>query len=195
MVRRRWVIRVMESNSVATRHTVLGMALIIIVAVWGSSFIYSIHAVMPSSPVSFPFESQISLGTLIPQRWAFFTRPPTEADSIVFEPTRDGGWKQLDLGPSLSDWLGFGRTGLSRSLEMGLLTATEQNIPLSTCEDRIPDCLDRLPVGVQLRNPMPAPFFCGELGIAVVEPLSWDEAKSASSRFGPSQVVRLSVAC
>ena len=181
-------------SSASKRYRPLGAALLLVAVIWGFVFLYSVHAVMPTNPLGFPLETQIDLGRFVPQRWEFFTRPPTEADSTVFVQTSEKRWRRIDLGPSLRDWFGFGRTGLGLITEMGLLTSTKEQISTSPCEGPVSDCFDQVPVSATLHNVTPNPFFCGELGVALVAPRPWEEIGS-STAAQPVHVARLSVTC
>lgn len=162
-------------------------------AVWAFVFVYSIHAVLPENPIHLPGAAAVDMQRIVPQRWEFFTRPPSGVDSVVYKRT-DGAWKRVDIGPSLGDWFGFGRTGLGLINEMALITSIDQEIPTTPCEGDPSVCFDRISSVLRVRNSTPKPYFCGDIGIALVKHPSWDEAQSVP-RGETSTVARLEVLC
>ncbi|MEU8204047.1 SdpA family antimicrobial peptide system protein [Streptosporangium sp. NPDC049046] len=176
----------------------LGWALVGIVAFWGSVIFYVVHTQLPSNAISLPGQEQLRLTitTLTPQGWAFFTKSPREPQIGVWQPANTGGWQDARLGPHSEprNVLGFNRRSRAQGLELGIMQTSVPADGWTACDGGdVASCLDRATSAVTISNIAPNPIHCGSVGLVQREPLPW--AWAGSDTAMPATVARLEVTC
>ncbi|QYC40435.1 Sporulation-delaying protein SdpA [Nonomuraea coxensis DSM 45129] len=167
------------------------------IAAWVAVIFYVVHTQLPSNAIRLPGQesARLTIITLTPQGWAFFTKSPREPQVGVWQRAA-GGWRDARLGPHSEPWnaLGFNRRSRSQGLELGIMQTAVPADAWRPCEgDDVSACLDRAPVAVTIRNTAPRPVHCGPVGLVQRDPLPW--AWAGSETVMPAKVARLEVSC
>lgn len=176
----------------------LGWALVAIVAFWVSVIFYVVHSQLPSNAIRLPGQEQsrLTITTLTPQGWAFFTKSPREPQIGVWRLAGASGWQDARLGPHSELWnvLGFDRRSRAQGLELGIMQTAVPQGKWTPCDGAdVHACLARTPSVVTIRNLAPNPIHCGSIGLVQREPLPW--AWAGSRTVMPATVARLEVTC
>jgi len=164
---------------------------------WGTVIFYVVHTQLPSNALRLPGQepARLTIVTLIPQGWAFFTKSPREPQIGVWQRAA-GGWRDARLGPHSEPWnaLGFNRRSRAQGLEMGIMQTSVPGTAWRPCAgEDVSACLDRAPVAVTVPNAAPRPLHCGFVGLVQRDPLPW--AWAGSRTVMPAKVARLEVSC
>lgn len=177
-----------------SRQTSAFVLLVVLSAVIGS---YAVHSQMPTNALELPGEGQLrpALRVLLPQGWAFFTRSPREERYYTYRKEVDG-WSVASLGPhsEAGNLFGLDRRSRAQGVELGLLHGVIPGGAWHKCAEHPLRCLDGVtPISVSNRSP--APTLCGEIGIALQEPVPWAWSSARAELTMPSRVVRLEISC
>lgn len=185
---------VSSSFSLSTRALALLGTLVLIC--WGIVIGYVLHASMPYNPIDLPYQEDISIHVLLPERWAFFTRDPRESVDRYYKKS-NGSWENARLGRQASVGNAFGLSRLVRAqgVEAGRLITQIAATAWKDCEKDAETCLNRADVSATLHNPSPTPTLCGTVGVIRREPVPWAWNGSRESIIMPGQVLKMEVQC
>lgn len=185
----------------ATRRVdrALGIVAALLAVGWSVLGLYVAHSQMPPNALELPFEAQVRplARILAPEGWNFFTRNPREERALPFMRHADGTWASAHAGPHAQARYAFGLNRVSRAqgVEIGLLLGGIPSSAWEACQESISTCLASGGPVMHLRNVSPAPTLCGDVGLALEEPLPWAWIESRDEVTMPSRVARLDVTC
>lgn len=156
---------------------------------------YVVHAALPATPFPLPGPSQLSVSTILPEGWAFFTKSPRSESLMVFQRTPDGDWEDITnlAQPGPRGLMGLNRRDRSQGTELALLLAGLDQEDWQACEREPTACLSTLTDSDHLVNRSTHHSVCGEVGFVLWEVLPW--AWRDAPTVMPSKVVRGHVTC
>lgn len=155
----------------------------------------SLLASVPETAIRLPVRAKLSVLTLLPQGWAFFTRNPREPTLEAWAQAR-GGWQLLPLNVSgTTELLGFRRTLRLRTMELGSLASSLQPEDWKVCSGSINGCVaaGTLSSVTRIVNRSSARQLCGPLVLAIREPQPWAWRSRAVSM--PARATRVDAEC
>lgn len=188
-----------ESHASRRVDCALGIVAAVLAVGWSVLGLYVAHTQMPPNALELPFEEQVRpiARILAPEGWNFFTRNPREERALPFTRRADGAWVSAHAGPHAQPRYAFGLNRVSRAqgVEIGLLLGGISNSAWETCQGTISMCLASAGPPLHLRNVSPAATLCGDVGLALQEPLPWAWIESRDEVTMPSRFARLEVTC
>ena len=180
----------------ARTRVCVGICAIVNGLLWATFVLYSVHANLPHNTIALPFESKVDLRIVAPQGWAFFTRD-AEEEQLTTYALRDGTWQPLNAEPnaSVANLFGVSRRGRARSNEAGTLLQTISRGDWTDCSMALNDCFNASHTSSHVRNAIPEPALCGDVGFVLRRPVPWAWASSKKPVVMPARVVRMEVRC
>lgn len=119
---------------------------------------------------------------LLPESWAFFTKPPDSPEFSVFKIDHDGINSALLFPHSRKENLyGISRKQRAQGPEMANLAAQVKKEQWTNCEELEVDCVSHVHnegKKVSVENPAPSPSLCGEVIVAETVPVPWSYRES-----------------
>jgi antimicrobial peptide system SdpA family protein len=156
---------------------------------------------LAESPIAASFLPKVTLLSLAPQGWAFFTRDPREPQKLLRAVGRDATGKpalrSVAVG-RVEDYFGIGRRSRAREVEIALLM--EQLPPTkkwTACSGPLVECATsdaRVPT-VELHNRALVRSLCGEFVATEQEPVPWAWAQHRDQVNMPAKAIKLKVVC
>ncbi|SDL85641.1 SdpA family antimicrobial peptide system protein [Sediminibacillus halophilus] len=176
-----------ESESYST----IGMVSFLIILIWITIFFYSIHRMLPNSPLKLPFSEQIKIEQWLPQTWAFYSRDPRSDLFLAYDENGElaANWPNS----SIKNAFGINRHGRSQGIEIGLLRSNISDEDFVECDPGNKNCSDNL-ISHSVKNPLEYPTICGQIDIVLQEPVPWAWSRKQTIDM-PSKIVRLDVSC
>lgn len=156
------------------------------------------HAALPSNPVTNPItDDHLTVRSVLPQGWAFFTRSPREERILPFLRSDDGSWYQTHVPTHAEPRHVFGldRTSRAKGVEVGLLLGEISTDQWHDCEGPVAGCIDQAEVVAEIRNHSPEPSVCGEAALVRRQPLPWAWSRNDTPENMPATVARVVVRC
>ena len=146
-----------------------------LVIFWAILFSYSIHGALPYNPIKLPFEKKIQINVLLTQGWKFFTRSAREERFKVFVKETSNNWRDSSakVNADYTNFFGLRRKTRSQNIELGLILNNVDKNKWQNCEERIDFCFSKSQSKIDVRNLTPNPSICGEIVIALQEPIPW----------------------
>ncbi len=148
-----------------------------------------------------PVQSEVShqrlIKTFIPQGWAFFTRSPREAQSILYSVVGETLIPVKHKHSGFSKAFGLNRKSTAIVTEASLLRA---NIPdsvfMNTQWGYQADRIGEFPkTSFKVTNEMGQAILCGEYVLVFQKPVPWAWSKSMEEMDMPAKVARLEIVC
>lgn len=169
----------------------------VIIGFWVLLFAYSIHSALPFNPIKLPFARQFSVNVFMTQGWKFFTRNPREEDFKVLTKDENGIWANALRGANASprNLFGLKRDTRAQGIEMGLVVSAIPKEKWQKCEEKPEVCLEHAPTALVFNDAIQNPTLCGELGLALQEPIPWAWSRARKDVIMPSKVLRVEVVC
>lgn len=134
------------------------------------------------------------LSRLMPQGWAFFTKPTTSATPVGFE-RQQGDWVVVAGLPN-AQWrfaLGLDRSGRRQGVEMASVLDGIGKSAWTACRGRPMERCVRQSRVRNATNPLDHPTLCGETVLAGVKPVPWQWRQLRQQTTFVSEVVRLDI--
>jgi antimicrobial peptide system SdpA family protein len=157
----------------------------------------TVHGSMPANAIEASVARDLQTTAWAPESWRFFTRNPQEEQMVPF--AREGEhWRAAtSSGASPRYAFGLDRAGRAVGTELGLLIEGLPRSSFRACaEDQAPElCLNQTSKVLRLKNEMPHPTLCGQLGLVAQKPVPWAWARSGRTIHMPARVLRLEVEC
>lgn len=152
----------------------------------------------PSAAVVLPAQGEASaaLSRIMPQGWAFFTKPTLAATPVAFAPAGDG-WERVAGVPNaqLRFAAGLSREGRRQGVEMASILHEVARSTWTTCTGQsLERCAGDKSVA-SVSNPLPDPTLCGELIVGGLKPTSWAWRQLSSAVTHVHEAVRVDVRC
>jgi sporulation delaying protein A len=205
MLRTRWPIVAARSTNSGRRGgrpspdaRILGAVALLLAALWTAIGSYVVHSYFPANVIELPGEAvaRRDLPYVVPEGWAFFTRDAREERILLFRRAVDG-WHPANLGPHAEarNIFGLDRASRAQGVELALLISGVGAEDWTSCEMAPIDCVAHAAFARSVDNVSPRPSLCGDVGVALQEPVPWVWASAGGSVTMPSRVIRLSVAC
>ncbi len=169
-------------------------------ACWSVATLYAVHGGMPHNPVHLPLENPVSISTVMPEGWAFFTRSPREEYAVAL--TRIGDrWAPASFGThnSATNLFGIVRKSRAQAVEVGALVAKVPSAKWVECQpdESDEDCLGHTPINAATVNAAAVPSLCGSVGVVKRLPVPWAWARANARRaiLMPAKALRVEVQC
>ena len=151
-----------------------------------------------SAAVQLPGQGEMNgvLSRIMPQGWAFFTKPTLSATPVAFQQV-DGRWQTVAGVPNaqLRFVAGVSREGRRQGVEMASIM---NGVPKSSwvrCDGRpARECVAGS-ARVTSSNPLIRPTLCGEVVVAGVKPTPWEWRDLVQQRTYVHEAVKLEVRC
>jgi len=172
----------------------LGATFLITVCASIILFFYAIHAALPTNPVTLPFESKINMIKWFPQGWGFFSKDPREEQFFAYD-MKTGNSVFTFPNNRPENFFGLRRYGRAQGIEYGRIYSNIPPSAWSTCKKDPMDCLNQLEKSIEVKNDIPNPTICGEVGVVNKKLVPWAWSKSRENIKMPSKVVRVNVLC
>lgn len=176
----------------------VGVATVVLTALWIIVAMYPIQAALPENPVSLPGDRHIDeVRRIAPEGWAFFTRDPREARNVPYVRAADGDWEEAHAGPHAHPRWAFGlnRSSRAQGVEVGLLYPSIPEEAWQDCDGPPERCLPSVPVTDQVDSDASEPTLCGDVAIVRQELPPWAWSVDGDPPVMPSEVARLEVRC
>lgn len=144
-----------------------------------TAFLTSIYAVLPRNVLSdhVPKSARVTISTLWPQGWGFFTKDPDSPDIDVYKETSTGQTKSLLVTPQgrPSNLFGLSRTGRAQGPEIAILNDLIDEDEWVACTTENIGCLEsaRSAEAIKLTNTSPSPTICGRVIFTSEIPIPW----------------------
>jgi len=159
-----------------------------------SLFVYSIHAALPTNPIKLPFEEQIDMIKWMPQGWGFFSKNPRDEQFFGYD---------METGKSVFTFpnnrpeniFGLRREGRTQGIEYGRIYSNIKPSEWKSCEGDSMDCLNQLNQTINVKNDIPDPTICGEVGFVNRGIVPWAWSRDSENIEMPSKVVKVNVSC
>lgn len=178
-------------------YGLLGAVFLLLVGFWVMLFVYSIHSALPYNPIKLPLANYLKANVFMTQGWKFFTRNPREEDFRVFVKDSNGKWTNALRGANASpiNFFGLKRDTRAQGIEMGLIVSAIQKDKWQKCTDKPEICLESAPTALVFNNVIQSPTLCGELGLALQEPIPWAWSRAKKEVIMPSKALKVEVVC
>lgn len=140
---------------------------------------------------------RLSLGQVLPQGWAFFTRDPHSPDLAAYVRQADGTWVPQSRG-RLADpasLFGFDRDTRALGVETAYLAYGIPDKAWIPCSQAPARCLEAIPPLMSLTNTSTTRTLCGDVGLVQQQPPTFEFATLPNPGIPPSTVLRLHVSC
>jgi antimicrobial peptide system SdpA family protein len=156
---------------------------------------YVVHAALPVTALTLPFDRSAQVRSLVPEGWAFFTKSPRTPDPTVYGRPPGGAWRRLTVPPQANpgSLMGLDRLARSQGTEVAILTNQVPPKAWIPCDRRPTDCLAGLSPAATVTNYSTHRTVCGDVGMTIQEVLPW--AWHGLSTVMPSKVARVVVKC
>lgn len=160
---------------------------------WFSFFSVTILSSMPYSPVSPSKDVNTFVTSHVLQSWGFFSKDPRDPYFNVY--TLDDDNESL-LWPNHlpSNLFGLNRQARAQGIEAGTLYRQVDTEKIVSCDTNPVDCFKDMPVAQEITNKTKNPTLCGEIGLALEEPIPWAWGKSDHME-APSELIKVEVSC
>lgn len=181
-----------EISDEKKKSSFLGALCVIIIAFEILVIFYSVIVSLPPNPLSLNKNQSEFIQGFIPQSWGFYSKDPTEAELNVY--SMEDNDELIWPNNRVKNVFGLYRYGRAQGTELGLLQAEVPPEAWVSCENDSVSCLLN-ESKTSIENKTPNPTLCGDIGIAMEEPIPWSWSKNSDQVSMPSQVVRISVKC
>jgi antimicrobial peptide system SdpA family protein len=157
--------------------------------------VYVVHAALPVTAFTLPYDQSVQVRSLVPEGWAFFTKSPRSPDPTVYGALAAGGWRRLSVDPQANpgSLMGLDRLARAQGTEVAIVTAQVPREAWTACDRPPTQCLSGLRPAATVVNRSTHRTICGDVGLTIQEVLPW--AWHGLSTVMPSQVVRVVVTC
>ena len=177
----------------------LGACVLMIGSGWLVLAFYAIHTSLPHNALEVTRGGENFWRAVLPEGWAFFSRSARQNDPVAYRRAVDGTWSLVQQLPRahLQYALGLDRRPRTLGVEIALLMGKAQQAARAECRTPPELCLESTPVAAEVENPSPRPQLCGEVGIALTQPVPWAWSQSNRDQpiHMPAKLLRLEVTC
>lgn len=154
------------------------IALVVSAALLSTMFLVAILNSMPTTvlsktPPTHPVRQEI--GRVAPETWAFFTKPPQEAEMGAYSWKHDDEPKSLLHTPqgSARNWFGLSRTQRAQGPELAFLV---NQVDWKDCVGQIGECISSASdTGTvqEIKNSSPISTICGDVFLTQEKKIPW----------------------
>ncbi|MCE5040788.1 SdpA family antimicrobial peptide system protein [Mammaliicoccus sciuri] len=169
------------------------VAIISVTIFWFLFSSISIAASMPYSPVIKNEKLKLFVTSYVLQSWGFFSRNPRESNLNIYSLNDDN---ESILAPNHlpSNILGLDRKARAQGVEAAVLYNQVKEENIETCEFNASECLEEMSISQKIFNETQEPTLCGEIGLALKEPIPWSWGKFENTVM-KSELSKVEVIC
>ncbi|MCC8907433.1 SdpA family antimicrobial peptide system protein [Curtobacterium sp. GD1] len=152
----------------------------------------------PTAAVQLPAQGEANgvLSRVLPQGWAFFTKPTLSATPIGLKRV-DGDWAVVAgvSNAQLRFVAGLSREGRRQGVEMASILNGVPESSWQQCEGRSPVACTKGHGLVPVSNTLRAPTLCGHVVLAGVKPIPWQWRGLVPGGTYVDEAIALEVSC
>jgi antimicrobial peptide system SdpA family protein len=152
---------------------------------------------MQFNPIQNKYEKKRETFILVPQGWAFFTRSPREAQTIIYK-VEGKGLVLLDHKHSdFANWMGLSRRASVIMSEMQIVKSKLHDSVFVDTKWNYQTCKIGLypSDGIEVENEVNDPILCGDFVLVFQKPIPWAWSKSLKDIEMPATAVKVTVRC
>ena len=149
---------------------------------------------LPYNPLSPDYGQKVTLITIIPQGWGFFTRDPREPDLVLYT-LRDKQWEKSPFMPisAVNNLMGLNRFPRAQSVELAMILSRVKGTDWRTTNAKITDVVVNTQEILSIPSLSPLPTLNDTLCIVLKEPVPWAWTSNRGDIAMPSKYVIVNV--
>jgi antimicrobial peptide system SdpA family protein len=149
------------------------------------------------NPIQNKYNHKRIVFSLTPQGWAFFTRNPREAQTLIYEIKKDKLVLLNHKHSSIYNWIGLNRKSSVIMSEMQIIRSklADSIFINSEWNYQINKTGNFPKKNTLVKNEIFNPILCGEYVLVFQKPIAWAYSKSLKNISMPAKVARIKINC
>ncbi len=149
------------------------------------------------NPIQSKYNKKKLVVSLTPQGWAFFTRNPREAQTLIYEVKDDKLVLLKHKHSSIYNWIGLDRRASVLVSEMSIIRSKVPDSMFMTTKwnYQTNKTGDFPSESIAIKNEIHNPTLCGDYVLVFQQPIAWAYSKSMDNIDMPAKSVRIKIEC